>query len=106
MLLTHKKKRDNKSRLKRKEWYASKSWKVLARLHRRANPFCVECQKQNILTDCSPGTNNGVTDHRVPVSSGKTREEQFKLMFDELNLQTLCHKHHNQKSGKEGHGII
>lgn len=95
-------KRENKSRLKFEAWYRSVKWIKLSRLFRAKNPFCVECKKEGVLTDCSPGTGNGVTDHIKPVSSGESRQMKWLLMWSWDNLQTLCNSHHASKSSYEG----
>ncbi|RIV20308.1 HNH endonuclease [Fibrisoma montanum] len=77
-----------------RSFYASNAWRTASERYRRENPFCVECLKADMLTDCSPGTGNGVTDHKVPISSGADP-------WDESNWQVLCHKHHNSKRFKE-----
>lgn len=66
--------------------YNSTRWRTLARQHKAANPFCVVC-------DVAPVE---VTDHIVPVN-------QCGGMWAWDNLQSLCHKCHNKKSGREAH---
>ncbi|GAB3324267.1 hypothetical protein GCM10027299_21370 [Larkinella ripae] len=74
--------------------YKPNRWKETSAQHRRANPYCVECLKEKKFTDCSPGTNAGVTDHIVPIAKGGDQ-------WDPANFQTLCHRHHNAKSARD-----
>jgi len=106
MLLTHKKLNKGPRQHSRSEriylkWYQSKLWKGIRDLHKRQNPFCVECLPE-VYTNCAPGK-GGVADHVIPVKSGKTYEDQFNIFFYG-ELQTLCKRHHEIKSRSESKG--
>lgn len=69
-----------------RELYNGQRWRKLAKQHKMANPWCVACEK-------APAE---VTDHIRPVNQGGA-------MYDWDNLQSLCNRCHNIKSGKEAH---
>lgn len=64
-------------------------WRRLRDAHVNASPFCVECAKagQVVL-----GTD---VDHIIPHRGDRG------LLMDPRNLQTLCEKHHGQKTQAE-----
>jgi len=70
-------------------FYSSTAWRKLRKKHLMLNPLCCMCQELNLLTLAS------VVDHILPISKGGGA-------LDMNNLQSLCAKHHNQKSGREG----
>lgn len=71
-------------------FYASTAWRKLRHLKIKMNPLCEECERLGKLT---PGR---VVDHITPINQGGA-----SLALD--NLQTLCDKCHNKKSGIESH---
>ena len=75
----------SKQRLERNKFYQSYAWRQLRSMFIKRNPLCVECE----------GIGQ-VVDHIVPIKSGGD-----PLEWD--NLQTMCHRCHNVKSGKESH---
>ena len=74
----------NKSNYK---FYNSKSWRNLAKSHKKRNPLCVICLETEVLTPVK------ITDHIIPIDKGGDK-------WNENNLQSLCTFHHNQKSGR------
>ena len=75
----------SKARLERNKFYQSSAWRKLRAMYIKRNPLCIEC--------------NGVgqvVDHIIPIKSGGE-----SLAWD--NLQTMCHRCHNVKSGREAH---
>lgn len=69
--------------------YQSAAWRRLSKLHKRSNPFCVECEKVGVYTPVA------ITDHVLPVNTHP------ELSLDWDNLQSLCMAHHNKKTAKE-----
>tara|TARA_R110000772_G_scaffold153261_1_gene264271 strand:+ start:29520 stop:29819 length:300 start_codon:yes stop_codon:yes gene_type:complete len=70
------------------KFYNSAAWRRLSRNYKDKHPLCSEC---NRLGKVGPAD---VADHIVPIISGGAE-------LDSKNLQSLCHHHHNQKSGRE-----
>jgi 5-methylcytosine-specific restriction endonuclease McrA len=75
----------SKQRLERNKFYHSTAWRQLRSMFIKRHPLCVECD----------GIGQ-VVDHIIPIKSGGD-----PLEWD--NLQTMCHRCHNVKSGKEAH---
>ncbi len=76
------------------KFYNSTRWRKVARARKVNNPYCVQCEAKGIV---SP---NQVTDH--------IRGLGFLLdngidPYSEKELQDLCNKCHNIKSGREAH---
>jgi len=71
------------------KFYHSTAWRNLRKYYIRNNPFCVECLKDDKITEAE------VVDHIVRY------RDNNELGLDINNLQSLCHYHHNSKSGKE-----
>jgi len=67
--------------------YQTRQWRELSLAKRRANPLCEECER-NGLTVVSV-----LTDHITPISKGGD-----PWGWD--NLQALCRKCHDTKTGK------
>ncbi|MEN1680329.1 MAG: HNH endonuclease signature motif containing protein [Planctomycetota bacterium] len=61
-------------------------WDKLSRRFRQENPLCVECLSHGVTTPSQ------VTDHIVPHRGDEA------LLWDESNLQALCHTCHNRKT--------
>ena len=72
------------------KFYNSADWRRTAAQHKASNPLCAICEENGQVTPAD------VTDHIIPINEGGAR-------FDWQNLQSLCHPHHNQKSGREAH---
>jgi len=68
--------------------YKSSQWVNLARKHKMLNPLCVGCEAKGFISPVE------VTDHITPINQGG-------LPFSWDNLQSLCHRCHNAKSGAE-----
>jgi 5-methylcytosine-specific restriction endonuclease McrA len=84
-------------------FYKSSEWRRIRIAHLTSNPLCVECHKQGII---NPGN---VVDHIKRLNQRDpfdTQHGRFGEALDMQNLQTLCSKHHNEKSAKERHGKI
>jgi len=74
------------------KFYHSSAWRKVRKLYIEANPLCVECMKDNKLIKAD------VVDHIIRY------RDKPELGLDVNNLQSLCHYHHNSKSGKESRG--
>lgn len=74
---------------KAQQFYRSTAWKKLSRRMMEKNPVCVECLKQGIIKKAD------VIDHIVPI------RQDWSRRLDESNLQSLCYRHHNQKTKAE-----
>jgi len=70
--------------------YNGTVWRKLSVRYKMANPVCVECIRVGVVSPAE------VTDHIVPINQGGD-------VYAWDNLQSLCHRCHNSKSGKEGH---
>lgn len=79
-------------RIDNQKFYQGTPWRKLRHLQLARFPLCAECERKGIFT---PGR---VADHIVPMSQGGAA-----LSLD--NLQTLCDRCHNVKSGQESHRI-
>jgi len=79
-------KRDKES----KAFYQSKQWKMMRkRMFAKHKGLCVKCKENDkiVLAD--------VVDHIIPYKVDKNKR------LDEKNLQTLCHRCHNQKTAED-----
>lgn len=74
------------------KFYQSSVWRRVRRLKLEINPFCEECER---IGEIVPGR---VVDHIAPIAQGGE-----PLAME--NLQTLCDRCHNRKSGKEAHRV-
>lgn len=72
------------------KFYNSTRWRKTRKIYLMQNPVCVQCQEAGRITA------GAVVDHIKPINEGGA-----ELDYD--NLQTLCHRCHNIKSGKEAH---
>ncbi len=72
------------------KFYTSPKWRRLRELQLQQQPICEECQRKGIITQAN------VADHIVPINQGGEP-------LDIENLQSLCHRCHNRKSGREKH---
>lgn len=70
--------------------YNKHDYRKRVTLHKMQNPLCVECLKEGIRKAVE------VTDHVRPINQGGAVD-------DPANWQSLCHYHHNIKSGREAH---
>lgn len=76
------------------KFYNSTAWRKLRAIKIAQTPCCEECERQGIITDATG--RKGVIDHKTPINEGGE-----PLEMD--NLETLCNKCHNRKSGREAH---
>jgi 5-methylcytosine-specific restriction enzyme A len=65
-------------------------WRALRAQHIAKNPFCLMCKK-----DLGAITQAKHVDHVVP------HRGSLSLLLDEMNLQSLCEKHHNSSKQRE-----
>lgn len=72
--------------------YNSARWKRLRLLVLRDSPLCANCHANHRIEPAK------VVDHIVRVRDGGE-------FWDIDNLQTLCQRCHNSKSGRESHGL-
>ena len=71
-----------------KTFYQSHKWRKHRKLFLQSNPLCVECLKKGRT---EPAT---VVDHITPINQGGDA-----WSYD--NLQPMCSRCHNKKSGRE-----
>lgn len=70
--------------------YNCRQWRKVRRAKLEKNPVCEECERLDLVTVAT------VVDHRIRIEVGGDA-------WDESNLQSLCKKHHDSKSGRERH---
>lgn len=70
-------------RKERAKFYRSKQWRELRKMFLQWHPICVECSREAT-----------VVDHITPIRLGGSK-------IDWNNLQPMCARCHNSKSGKE-----
>lgn len=75
--------KSSRARIERNKFYQTSAWRSLRNMFIKRHPLCVECE--------SIGQ---VIDHIISIKDGGD-----PLEWD--NLQTMCHRCHNIKSGKE-----
>ena len=74
------------------KFYGSMAWRNTRNAFIRSHPVCVECHRAG-----------EVVDHIKPINPADAYDTQGGRFGDPLhvtNLQTLCHKCHNSKSGR------
>ncbi|WP_435624499.1 hypothetical protein [Flagellimonas sp.] len=76
------------------DFYNSTRWRKKSRLFREKNPFCEQCERENRVVPAE------VVDH--------VKGLQFLLdngmdPYADEELESMCHKCHNVKSGKQAH---
>lgn len=84
------KKGPQEGRKEKTSFYSSLKWRKLRAQYLTEYPLCAHCEHEGNKVPAR------VVDHIVPI-----REGGAALDWD--NLQGLCDKHHNRKSGKERH---
>ena len=72
-------------------WYNKKEWKRLRNYYINKQPLCEICKRFGKIVEAK------VVDHIVRVKVNPD------IALKEYNLQSLCHRCHNIKSGYEGH---
>jgi 5-methylcytosine-specific restriction protein A len=70
------------------DFYNSRTWRKLRKFVLDKNPLCVNCERNGIISVAKVG------DHIVPINKGGER-------LKESNIQGLCKKCHDSKSGRE-----
>jgi len=75
-------------------FYNARRWRKVARLFKQNNPFCIMCDAEGVTGPPE------VTDHIRGL--GFLLDNGLDPYADE-ELQSLCHAHHNPKSGSEAH---
>lgn len=87
----HQERKQHQRSVDNSEFYNSRTWRGFRAAYLLKNPLCVHCKQEGVLTEAT------VVDHVVRIADGGAK-------LDENNMQSLCKKHHNRKSGKESHG--
>lgn len=72
-------------------FYSTQQWNNLRDMYRGQNPMCERCAKMGVTKLAQ------MVDHITPIKQGGG-----KMDWD--NLQSLCFKCHNQKTGSERRG--
>jgi len=70
-------------------FYKTRRWRRLSELQRIKQPMCEVCLEQGIIKKAD------VADHIIEI------RDDWSKRYDETNLSSLCHFHHNQKTEKE-----
>lgn len=70
--------------------YNSKLWRDTSKQNLMDNPLCAVCQADGRTKEAA------LTDHLIPINSGGS-------FLDSRNHMSMCHGHHNRKSGMERH---
>lgn len=66
----------------------SNRWRTLRGAKMRTNPLCEECERLNKSTLATE------VHHIIPVESVATQREMERLMYNRLNLMSVCHPCH------------
>jgi len=74
------------------DFYNGSRWRKVAALHKERHPLCIQCQADGLVIAAQ------VTDHIIRIKDGGDP-------YAAINLQSLCHRCHNAKSGREAHGF-
>lgn len=77
--------------------YHTSRWRKLRANIIANEPLCRECDRNGLTTLAQ------MVDHINPVSTGVNEANQDYLMWSADNLQPLCNRCHNKKSGQESH---
>lgn len=72
------------------KFYRSTPWRKLRALKVRQSPICEVCAVEGRVSAVE------VIDHIIPITEGGAP-------LDINNLQSMCSRHHNIKSGREAH---
>lgn len=73
-------------------------WVRLRRLVISRHPLCELCEKEGYVTAARE------VHHRVPVEDGATPADRERLMFNQDNLEALCHACHVRRHIELGRG--
>ena len=71
-------------------FYNSRRWRSISKTFRKRNPLCVQCKRDGTITPSQ------CVDNIKPIS-----QYGMGVATDIKNLQSLCTKCHNSKSGRE-----
>ncbi len=71
-------------------FYNSRRWRSISKTFRKRYPLCAQCKRDGTITPAS------CVDHIKPIS-----QYGMGVATDIKNLQSLCTKCHNSKSGRE-----
>lgn len=90
-------------------FYNSMKWRRIAKRVEREQPICEECEKKGLITDATG--RKGVTDHKFTLNEALRLFEKGSISiytfnqyaYGRANLQRLCNRCHNSKSGREAH---
>lgn len=82
---THRHDKEKRRGTARERGY-TRDWERESKDHLRKHPLCVECEKQSLY---KPAT---VVDHKIPHRGNQ------RLFWDKGNWQSMCKKHHDQKT--------
>ena len=74
-------------------FYHTPAWRKVRKAYITRHPLCAECERNGVIKQ------GKVVDHITPIRLGGAQ-------FNWSNLQTLCEKCHNAKSGREAHQTI
>lgn len=92
----HRPREERKASAEYHDWYSRKIWTDNLRpLQLLREPFCRECARQYPPDDPRHRTRATVVDHIIPHCG------EWRLFVDESNLQSLCKRHHDQKTAAE-----
>ncbi|VDH11635.1 Prophage Lp3 protein 12 [Lactiplantibacillus plantarum] len=69
------------------QFYKSSAWRKLSRRFLESNPVCVQCYQDGVIRKAD------VVDHVIEI------KDDWSRRLDESNLQPLCYRHHNRKTG-------
>jgi len=76
------------------KFYNARKWRKVSTAYREANPMCEQCTRDGNVGHAD------VCDH-IDGLDNLLSAGRDAYAFD--NLQSLCHRCHNKKSGKEAH---
>lgn len=70
-------------------FYHTAEWKALRSEHLLSEPYCRTCRQQGRLI------------HATDVDHIRPARGDYALLRNRANLQSLCKRHHNEKTGRE-----
>jgi len=86
------KKYDNERGTSAQRGYGAR-WQKARKIYLREHPLCVKCLEEGQVTAAT------VVDHIIP------HKGDYGLFWDVDNWQSLCERHHNEKTAKEDGGF-
>lgn len=75
-------------------FYNARAWRKVSKAYREAHPFCIDCEADGYVVKAN------VCDHKRGLGFLIDNNQN---PYDWNELQSLCNKCHNKKSGKESH---